>query len=119
MKGMVESVRTGTASQVEFAWIDRDFLETHGVEEGRFPLYASPMGSSAGLHRCNFSRALARGLVFRPLSETAKESLEWYRSLPAATQTAIAPQLATRPNQEPWLAVEKHALESWNQRANK
>jgi len=119
MKGMVENVRTGTASQVEFAWIDNEFLETHGVEESRFPLYASPKGGSAGLHRCNCTRTLARGLVFRPLSETAKASLDWYRSLPAATQAAVAPQFATRPTQQPWLEIEKHALESWNQRANK
>jgi len=119
MKGMVESVRTGTASQVEFVWIGRQFLEAHGVEEGRFPLYVPPTGESAGLHRCNISRALARGLTFRPLSETAKGCLDWYRSLPPALQAAVAPQFAQRPNQEPWLEAEKHALESWNQSAKK
>jgi 2'-hydroxyisoflavone reductase len=119
MKGMVEGVRTGTGSQVEFAWIDTPFLEAHGVQEGQFPLYAPPTGASAGLHRCNCSRALARGLSFRPLTETAKATLDWYRALPAATQAAVAPQFATLPNKEPWLETEKHALASWNQRANK
>jgi 2'-hydroxyisoflavone reductase len=119
MKGMVENVRTGTASQVEFAWIKSEFLETRGIDGSRFPLYASPKGDSAGLHRCNCARALARGLVFRPLSETANASLDWYRSLPAATQAAVAPQFAARPNQQPWLEIEKHALQSWNQRANR
>jgi 2'-hydroxyisoflavone reductase len=118
MKGMVEGVRAGTASQVEFVWIDTNFLEAHGVQESRFPLYDPPSGASAGLHRCNFSRALSRGLTFRPLSATAKATLDWYRSLPAATQAGVAPQFATRPNQEAWLETEKHALASWNQRAH-
>jgi len=117
MKEMVEGVRTGTASQVKFTWIDNQFLDAHGVQEGRFPLYDPSVGESAGLHRCNSSRALARGLIFRPLPETARACLDWYHSLPAATQAAIAPQFAQRPNQELWLETEKHLLESWNQRS--
>jgi len=119
MKTMVESVRTGTDSRVEFVWMDNHFLETHGVEDGQFPLYASPAGDSAGLHRVNCSRALARGLIFRPLPETARACLDWYRSLPASIQPAIAPQFAKHPNQESWLEKEQHLLESWNQRARK
>ena len=116
MKEMVEGVRTGAAAQVEFVWIDNHFLEVHGAPDGQFPLYAPPEGANAGLHRCNCSRALARGLIFRPLPETARACLEWYRSLPAATQAAVAPQFAKRPNQELWLETEKHLLESWNLR---
>jgi hypothetical protein len=119
MKGMVESVRAGTDSQVEFVWIDTHFLETHGVPEGLFPLYDPPTGASAGLHRCNCSRALARGLRCRPLSETAKACLDWYRSLPAALQAGVAPQFARRPDRELWLETEKRTLAAWNQRANK
>jgi len=117
MKEMVEGVRQGVASQVEFIWIDNHFLETHGAQGGEFPLYDAPTGASAGLHRCNCSRALARGLIFRPLPETARACLDWYRSLPAATQGAVAPQFAKRPKRELWLETEKHLLASWNQRA--
>jgi 2'-hydroxyisoflavone reductase len=119
MRGMVESVRNGTSSQVEFVWVDTDFLDAHQVPQGQFPLYDPPVGDSAGLHRCNCSRALERGLVFRPLTETARACLDWYRSLPTATQAAVAPQFAIRQGQESWLETEKHLLESWNQRARK
>jgi 2'-hydroxyisoflavone reductase len=115
MKEMVEGVRTGTASQEKFVWVDNHFLAAHGVQDGQFPLYDPPEGASAGLHRCNCSRALARGLIFRPLPETARSCLDWYRSLPAALQAAVAPQFAQRPNQEPWLETEKRLLTSWNQ----
>jgi 2'-hydroxyisoflavone reductase len=119
MEAMVSGVRTGTDSQVDFAWIDNDFLDAHGVKEGQLPLYAPPSGAEAGLHRCNCSRALARGLTFRPLPETARATLDWYRSLPAGIQAGVAPQFAERPGQEPWLQTEKHLLEAWNQRAKK
>jgi 2'-hydroxyisoflavone reductase len=119
MKGMVEGVRAGTASQVEFVWIENGFLDSNGVQDGQFPLYAPPTGPSAGLHRCNCAKALERGLVCRPLPETAKATLDWYQSLPTATQAAIAPQFAQHPNQAPWLETEKHLLETWNRRANK
>ncbi len=116
MKKMVEGVRTGTTPQVQFVWIDNHFLDSHGVQEGQFPLYDPPEGATAGLHRCNCSRALARGLTFRPLPQTARACLDWYHSLPAALQAGVAPQFAARPNQEPWLETEKHLLASWNSR---
>ncbi len=119
MKGMVESVRAGTHSAVDFLWMDNDFLASHGVPDGQFPLYAPPIGDSAGLHRCNCSRALARGLTFRPLPETASACLDWYRTLPVKTQQAIAPQLAEHPGQEQWLEAEKRLLAAWNQREKK
>ena len=119
MKKMLEGVRTGTASKVDFVWIDNDFLDSHGVQDGQFPLHDPPTGPSAGLHRCSFSRALAGGLTFRPLTETAKACLDWYHSLPVATQAAVAPQLAIHPGQKPWLETEKQLLEAWSQRAKK
>jgi 2'-hydroxyisoflavone reductase len=119
MEKMVEGVRAGTSSKVDFVWIDNGFLDAHGVPDGQFPLYDPPTGPSAGLHRCNCSRALARGLTFRPLTETAKACLDWYHSLPVPTQAAVAPQFAARPGQELWLDSEKHLLEAWSKRARK
>ena len=116
MKEMVEGVRKGTASKVEFVWIDNHFLEAHGAGEGQFPLYAPPTGESAGLHRCNCSRALAKGLVFRPLPDTARATLDWYRSLPAKTQAGVAPQFAPASGQTAWLDTEKSLLASWNKK---
>jgi len=119
MEQMVSDVRTGTGSQVEFVWIDSDFLQGHGIKEGQFPLHDDPTGDQAGLHRCNCSRALARGLVFRPLPETARATLEWYRSLPATLQAGVAPQFAQHAGENPWLQTEKELLTTWNQRSKK
>jgi hypothetical protein len=79
-------------------------------------LYVPPTGDSTGFHRCNVSRALANGLRFRPVSETAKATLEWYKSLPANLQAAVAPQFAAVPGGKPWLEVEKGVLAAWRAR---
>jgi 2'-hydroxyisoflavone reductase len=113
MRGMVEGIRKGVGSPVSFVWVDNSFLEAHGISQGRFPLYVPPTGDSAGFHRRSFARALARGLKFRPLSATAKATLEWYQSLLPNIQAGVAPQFAKRPNEEAWLDTEKHLLEAW------
>jgi 2'-hydroxyisoflavone reductase len=113
MQGMVESVRKGVGSEVSFTWIDNPFLETHQISQDKFPLYVPPAGDSAGFHRRSIARALARGLRCRPLSVTAKATLDWYQSLPPNIQAGVAPQFAKRPNEEPWLDTEQHLLEAW------
>lgn len=109
MKAMLEGVRRGTKTDVSFGWVDYTFLLKNGAKEGQFPLYAPPTGETAGFHRCNISRALARGLKFRAVEDTAKATLDWYKTLPPETQSRVAPQLAT----SDWLEKEKQLLELW------
>jgi len=113
MKAMMEGVRKGVGSDASFTWINNDFLKSQGIKDGQFPLYAPPTGESAGLHRCNISRALAKGLKFRPISETAKDTLDWYKSLPPDLQTRVAPQFAKLPEGPPWIDTEKQILAAW------
>jgi len=116
-KAMLEGTRAGISSHVAFEWVDLEFLEKEKVSvESHFPLYAAPVGDTAGFHRCNISRALSHGLKFRPVSETAKATLDWYKSLPAELQTRIAPQFATKENEESWLDTEKRVLAKWRSR---
>jgi 2'-hydroxyisoflavone reductase len=119
MRGMVEGVRAGVGSKVTFTWIDNDFLQSQGIREGQFPLYEPPTGETAGAHRCNSSRAVARGLKFRPVSDTARATLEWYKSLGADLQALVAPQFAKSSGGEIWLDVEKRLLDSWHNHEKK
>jgi 2'-hydroxyisoflavone reductase len=118
MKSFVEGIRKGVGSDVSFTWIDNAFLESEGVHD-QFPLYAPPTGETAGFYRASIARALAKGLKFRPVSDTAKATLDWYKSLPPELQGKVAPQFAQRPNEEAWLTTEKHLLEAWGQRDKK
>jgi len=119
MKAMVEGIRKGIGSEVSFTWIDNDFLQAQGVHDGQFPLYEPPTGESAGFHRCNINRALARGLKFRSVPDTAKVTLDWFKSLPAEIQARVAPQFAKQPNEEAWLDTEKRLLGIWDKRQTK
>jgi 2'-hydroxyisoflavone reductase len=114
MRGMVEGVRDGVGSKVAFSWIANDFLQSQSIREGQFPLYEPPTGENAGAHRCNNSRAVARGLKFRPVSETARATLDWYKSLGTDLQATVAPQFAKSLSGESWLETEKRLLASWH-----
>jgi 2'-hydroxyisoflavone reductase len=116
MKALLERTRQGVGSDVTFTWIDSDFLKSHGFSEEQFPLYAPPRGETAGFHRCNISRALAKGLKFRPVSETARTTLEWYKLLPEGLRAAVAPQFAASADSKPWLEKEKDVLKAWRER---
>ncbi len=114
MQAMLEGIRNGVGAEVSFTWLPNAFLKEHKIE-GRFPLYEPPTGETAGFHRCNVSRALAKGLKFRSISATGKATLDWYHSFPAGLQEKIAPQFAGTPGQEPWLDVEKRLLQQWQE----
>ncbi len=116
MQRMLEGVRQGVGAKVSFAWIENAFLVANKIREGQFPLYEPPTGATAGFHRCSISRALARGLKFRPVADTAKATLEWYRSLSADLQGRVAPQFAKNAGQESWLEAEKRLLKKWQER---
>jgi 2'-hydroxyisoflavone reductase len=96
MKTFVEGIIAGTrdpAPETPAApvFIDADFLVAQGVPPQAFPLWLPPTGETAGFHRRTIAKATKAGLTFRPLSDTAKATLAWYRSLPEDTQKKIAP----------------------------
>jgi 2'-hydroxyisoflavone reductase len=119
MSAMLEGIRKGVGSDVSITWLANEFLAEQKISEGQFPLYSPPTGDTAGFHRCNISRALAKGLTFRPVTDTAKATFDWYKSLPPDIQARVAPQFATQPNEESWLEVEKRLLQSWRTRDSK
>jgi len=117
MQKMVEGIRQGLDSKVSFTWIPSAFLEKQSINtEGQFPLYAAPTGETAGFHRSNIERALKSGLTFRPVGDTAKATLDWYKSLPADLQGKVAPQFAKAADGSSWLEKEAKLLEAWRQK---
>jgi 2'-hydroxyisoflavone reductase len=116
MKALLEGVRTGVGSKAAMAWLDYEWLKTQGIREGQFPLYAPPDGETAGFHRCNISPALAKGLTFRPVADTARATMDWYQSLPQEIQARIAPHFARSADEEEWLAKEKNLLKKWREK---
>ena len=83
MAGMLYGIRAVTTSAVSFTWVDATFLREHDVRPfSNMPLWYPPVGRTAGFFRMNADRARAQGLTYRPLAETAADTLEWWRSEP-------------------------------------
>jgi 2'-hydroxyisoflavone reductase len=47
-----------------------------------------PYGRTAGFERRNAAKAIARGLTFRPVAVTAKDTLDWHKTRTAEQQAA-------------------------------
>jgi 2'-hydroxyisoflavone reductase len=46
-------------------------------------------GKESGVARAKIDRALKKGLTFRPLAETARDTLAWFKSLPQDRQAKL------------------------------
>lgn len=119
MSAMLQGIKKGVGSNVAFTWISDEFAKAQGLGENQFPLYAPPSGETAGFHRCNIQRALAKGLKFRSVPDTTKATLDWYKSLPPEFQVKVAPQFAKSATEELWLEKEKKVLAAWQAQLKK
>ncbi len=90
MSEMLYGIRSVTTSAVRFTWVDSQFLAEHGVRAfSDMPLWYPPVGRQAGFFRMSSKRARAKGLTYRPLAVTAKETLEWWKSQPAERRSEM------------------------------
>ena len=95
MKNFVEGCIAGTGSKSSAVFLPEEFLKEQKVDTGTFPLWIPPLGEYAGFHQRNIKKALAAGIKFRPISETARASLEWYNSVAENVQSGLSRQLDT------------------------
>ena len=76
MEGLLEGLRGATASDARLVWVGADFLRERGVTEWEtLPLWIEDP-SMRGVLQADVSRAVASGLTFRDLAETARDVLE-------------------------------------------
>ncbi|MBT5219500.1 MAG: NAD-dependent epimerase/dehydratase family protein [Woeseia sp.] len=73
-----------TAADVTPTWVATSFLNEHEVAAGGgLPIWEDPEGEGAPLMVVDGSRAAAAGLVNRPTRETTRDTIAWWRTLPA------------------------------------
>jgi nucleoside-diphosphate-sugar epimerase len=85
--GMLDEIKAALKSNARFTWVTEDFLTQQKVEAwSDMPVWA---GRESGLARAKIDRALSKGLTFRPLAETAHDTLIWFRSLPQDRQSKL------------------------------
>jgi 2'-hydroxyisoflavone reductase len=84
MGEMLEQVRDGLGVDATFTFVDEGFLREQGVLRSLDSLAGTAVRSPriAGYNQFNIDRALSAGLTFRPLSVTARDTVDWYKALP-------------------------------------
>lgn len=91
MGAMLDGIKTALSAKAEFTWVSADFLKEHEVSAWvNMPMWVPPFGETAGFTRRSNARALAKGLTFRPLGVTARDTLAWNASRPAEDQARQA-----------------------------
>ena len=94
---MLEGIKAANSSKANFTWVTADFLEEQKVAPwSDMPVWVPSRGEEAGMGRISIQRAVAKGLTFRPLAMTARDTLAWFKSQPAERQKLKAGITAER-----------------------
>lgn len=102
-----------------FTWVSAEFLEAQGVGPWMdMPNWVPPTGDYAGFELVNVDRAMAKGLTFRPMTETAADILEWTREWPESRRNGWGthPEGQRRPMAGISSEREQEVLEAWHAR---
>lgn len=109
---MLYGIKAVTSSDAHFTWVAADFLAENQVRAwSDMPVWMPPTGRTAGFMAVNCSKAFAAGLTVRPLADTAKHTLDWYKTRPAAEQEKARAGLAPE--------KEKTVLAAWHAKVGK
>ena len=104
---MLYGIKAVTSGTARFTWVDTDFLLERKLRPySDLPVWMAPRGENVGWARMNISKALGAGLAFRPLAETARDTLAYYHTQPAERQAALRAGLS--PDKE------REALVAWH-----
>src|SRR5438105_6771843 len=83
--GMLDGIKAALKPDAKFTWVSEEFL----TEEKMQPWSDMPVwtGKDDAVARTNIDRALSKGLTFRPLYVTARDTLAWFKLLPQDRQS--------------------------------
>jgi len=103
----LERISAAVGGNARLTWVSEAFLREQGVEPWlQMPLWLHEQDQN--LDRVSISRALFSGLRFRPLEDTARDTLAWERALRLDTRPASP---ALKPEREAQLLAAWHRLD--------
>jgi len=110
---MLYGIRAVTSANVRFTWVDADFLASQRVRPwSHMPVWVPFTPQTAGFADVSIARALARGLTFRPLAVTAKDTLDWFETLPDERKSQLRAGLPAEREAEVLAAWHAHRAAS-------
>ncbi|MBZ0295495.1 MAG: NAD-dependent epimerase/dehydratase family protein [Anaerolineae bacterium] len=79
MDVVLDTCKQVSGSDVQFTWVSEEFLTQHEVAPySEMPLWVP--SELAGFGSFDVRKAVKAGLTYRPLAETARDTLEWERN---------------------------------------
>lgn len=94
MAGMLHGIRAALSGSnaLRFTWVPAAFLAEQEVRPWQhLPVWVPVGDENAGWGRLGIERAVAAGLTFRPLAETAADTLRWWQALSEERRAAPSP----------------------------
>jgi 2'-hydroxyisoflavone reductase len=90
MGDLLEMSKRVSGADTKFVWAPTEFLDKNkALETGEVPIWAPPVGELAGATLISSARAVAKGLRFRALETTVRDTLAWHKTRPAADQQKL------------------------------
>jgi 2'-hydroxyisoflavone reductase len=109
---MLNGIKQANKSKADFTWVKTEFLEEQKVAPwSDMPVWIPPRGEEAGSGRISIQRALSKGLTFRPLEVTARDTLAWFKSQSAERQANLKAGLTAEREAEVLAAWHKKGAE--------
>jgi len=82
MKAMLEGCQAGLGAKAALTWLPAPFLAAQRVAPWDDMPSWIPRGPDAGMNQVSNARAVAAGLTFRPIADTARDTMAWWKTLP-------------------------------------
>jgi len=108
MKEVLEACNAAGGGKAALTWVGAAFLEQQDVSSWtELPLWFDAKGEMAGFGTRSNARAVAAGLKFRPILDTARDTLAWVATVPADQRKKLAGSGISREKEAKVLAAWK------------
>jgi 2'-hydroxyisoflavone reductase len=109
MGGLLEACKRESKSDARLTWADHEFLEAQKVAPWTdMPVWLPPVDEYKGFGMVSTKKAYANGLKHRPMAETIRDTLKWFKSQSAERQEKI--RSGIKPDRE------KEVLKAWHEK---
>jgi len=90
MAELLYGIRAVTTAETTFTWVPSSFLAEHEIRPySEMPVWMPPTPGREGFARFDLTHEVKRGLTFRPLAVTTKDTLDFHFSRPLERQQQL------------------------------
>ncbi len=101
MEQLLYGIRAVTTAETRFTWVPADFLAEHEVRPySHMPVWLPPGPGREGFARFDITPEVQKGLTFRPLAVTARDTLDFHFSRPRERQLDLQAGLSAERERE-------------------